>query len=121
MSKYSDLNSSGGKVIDNIAVEQSMDNIISLSSFDVFFNQAGSNLENLLFRPMNKTTADAIYFVLVTSFSKIDDRIVIDQQNSQVTPDYDGHAYDVLLKYSIKGLDESMYTYSRSIPVVSKG
>lgn len=120
MDKYSDLGSLGGKVINNQAVDQSLDNILGLSSFDIFFNQAGSNLEDLLFRIMNKATADAIYFTLITAIARIDDRIEIDQTVSQVTPDYDTHSYDVLLKYSIKGLDETMYTYSRSIPVISK-
>ena len=119
VSKYADVTLKG-LAINSQAVESSLDNIMRLSSFDIFFNQVGANLDHLLFKPMNSQTEAEIYFFLVSAIEKVDDRIVIDNTTSRVQADYDNHVYKVTLRYRIKGLDESLYTYARNIRVKFK-
>ena len=119
LEKYSDITSKG-KLINNEAVEQSIDNILSLNPFDVFFNKVGAGIDKLLFKVMSKATSNSIYFVLITAIEQTDDRVIIDKEQSYVNPDYDKHYYDVKLIYKIKGLDDSMYTYNRRIKVKYK-
>ena len=119
VSKYADV-TLRGLAINSQAVESSLDNIMRLSSFDIFFNQVGANLDHLLFKSMNSQTEAEIYFYLTSAIEKVDDRIVIDNTTSRVQADYDNHVYKVTLRYRIKGLDESLYTYTRNIRVKFK-
>jgi len=119
LEKYSDI-TSDGKLINNAAVEQSIDNILSLSPFDIFFNKVGAGLDKLLFKLMSKATSNSIYFVLISAIEQTDDRVIIDKEQSYVNPDYINHHYDVKLIYKIRGLDETMYTYDRRIKVKYK-
>ena len=119
VNKYSDV-SKKGLLINSDAVEQSLDNIMKLSSFDVLFNPVGANLESLLFKPMTSQTEAEIYFALISAVEKVDDRIIIDNTKSSVKADYDNNQYSVVIRYRIKGLSESLYTYNRNIKVKFK-
>ena len=119
VSKYADVTLKG-LAVNSQAVEKSLDNIMRLSSFDIFFNPVGANLDNLLFKPMNSQTEAEIFFFLTSAIEKVDDRIEIENSSSRVQADYDNQSYKVTLRYRIKGLDESLYTYTRNIRVKFK-
>ena len=69
---------------------------------------------------MTSQTEAEIYFALISAVEKVDDRIIIDNTKSSVKADYDNNQYSVVIRYRIKGLSESLYTYNRNIKVKFK-
>lgn len=112
---YSDKSAvDGKKLLNEKAVEKSLDNIVIFDKFDIPFNPIGASIENYLFKPVIEATAQGIYFRIISEVSKIDDRIIINNQVSSVSVNDNVDGYDVALSYSIRGLIGS-FIYRRAI------
>lgn len=113
---YSDIpKESRSEILTNKkTVEDSIDNILILSPYDIPFSPVGADLEQLLFRPMNSETEHLIANFLVDSVQRFDTRIKIINNETEVIANYDFNAYDVNLAYTIKGLPYKYY-YERRI------
>lgn len=112
---YSDLPKSGSELIKNkFAVEESLDNILVLSPYDIPFNPVGANLEHLLFRAMDEDTAHLIKLMLLRAINRFDSRIKIINKETKVIPNYNYHTYDITIAYTIEGLPYE-YFYERKI------
>ena len=86
-------------------IKSSIFTIVSTTKGNRLFRpDFGSNIENLLFDPMDDYTTFAIKEALIDSISKWEPRIVLDKVNSSVIPDFDSQVYVVNLIYSVPQL-----------------
>jgi phage baseplate assembly protein W len=115
MAIYSDLNQATPRTnplvtgIDSIY--QSITNILSTPTHTRLFNpEFGSELETLLFDPMDDITVSKLFNAVVKAVSKWDNRIAIDYSESNITPIYEENKYELLLVFRISGIEE-IYEY----------
>lgn len=71
----------------------------------LFHPMFGSNLESLLFEPMDDTVSFYIKNEMLKGIEKWDSRIVVNMNASSVTPDYDNQVYKIVLVYSVPALE----------------
>jgi len=122
-SLYSDLNRYFAvsrdirtKSIDVEAVENAIDTIITTSPKERIFNpEFGSNIQTLLFEPIDSITSSRILFELINAIERWDLRVTVNSATSDVTPDYDNNAYYVKLVYSIVGLEDEEFKFEKVI------
>lgn len=117
---YSDVDSNAPKtnrLLYNLdAVHQSVENILFCKRLEMpFLRDFGSNLEDLLFEPMDQFTANNIYVQVISSIERWDDRVIINKSRSWVRPNYDNHAYDVQLVYKVKNFEDQWYSIRGSL------
>lgn len=116
---YSDVNhittcQAVPKAVDVAAVYQSLDNIfMTMKTERVFLPEFGANLEDLLFEPMDFTTAVALLSYIVSAVSRWEPRVFIRTDLSSVTPDYEAQKYEVVLYFEIVGLKDEVFSLSR--------
>lgn len=115
MALYSDLNQTtptvNPLVVGENSIYQSITNILSTPTYTrLFMPTFGSDLETLLFDPMDEITVAKLYDAIVEAIGRWDDRIIIDYKESNITPIYEENKYEVLLVFRISGIDE-VYEY----------
>lgn len=115
MAIYSDLNQSTpttNPLVHGIdSIYQSITNILSTPTNTRLFNpEFGSELETLLFDPMDDITVSKLFDAIVEAVVKWDSRIAIDYSESNITPVYEENKYEILLVFRIGGVEE-VYEY----------
>ena len=113
---YSDLNQATPTVSPLVtgfdSIYQSITNILSTPTHTRLFNpEFSSELETLLFDPIDDITASKIFNAVVDAISKWDNRIAIDYTESNVSPIYEENKYELLLIFRINGIEE-VYEYN---------
>ena len=114
---YSDINqkddfTTANLVLDIASVYQSVTNILATPILTRLFNpEFGSELEDLLFQPMDDITAFEIETFLTSAVDRWENRIIIDTGQSSVIPNYDNHRYDVILVMRVVGLEDKIFEY----------
>jgi phage baseplate assembly protein W len=111
MSLYSDLNQSTPKtnplVYGADSIYQSITNILSTPTHTRLFQlEFGSDIETLLFEPMDEIIVIKLYDAIVDAINKWDDRVSVSYNESSVTPIYEENKYELLLIFKISGFDE---------------
>jgi len=111
---YSDFNQTAPTqdplVRDLDSIYQSISNILSTrKNTRLFLPEFGSEIEDLLFEPLDELTAKAIYDAVVVAIQRWEPRVTIDYSRSYVTPDYEKYLYNVSLTFSVKGLDSNNF------------
>ena len=116
---YSDVNielnqQTDGDVEKNIeldAIHNSLANILSTRKGSRrMLPQFGTNLELLLFEPMDSLTSKKIGTTILSGIEAWEDRIVID--NINVNADYDNLQYNVDISYHIKNQGSNIIVVS---------
>ena len=101
------------KAEDLATVYQSIANILNTTKTERFFNpEFGSELEDILFEPMDSITETKIFRLVVQAIERWEPRVSIDYGNSSVVGDPDDHQYDVSLVFKVKGIDNENLTFS---------
>ena len=111
---YSDINQVSpiktSLVYDIDAIYQSITNILSTrKNTRLFLPEFGSELENLLFEPMDRVTVARLYDFVIVAIERWEPRVNLDYSRSSITPNYDQHVYDVVLTFQINGLEDRNY------------
>lgn len=109
---FSDVNLESSAVGDNDlvydieAIRLSLFNIFTTHAGERLFNPLfGSNLDSLLFEPMDDTTAFYIKNEILLGIERWEPRISINKARTAVVPDYDNQVYAITLVYSIPAID----------------
>lgn len=107
---YSDLNQLTPTVkpivTDEESVYQSINNILNTPKMTRLFNpEFGSSLDDILFEPMDELTSLQIFHLVITSIVLWDKRVILNNSQSVITPDYDLYRYDAELVFSILGIE----------------
>ena len=111
---YSDINqvdpTKRSLVYDLDSIYQSIGNILSTrKGTRLFLPEFGSNIEDLLFEPMDDITASKLYDFVIEAIERWEPRVQLDYGRSSVTPNYDKYLYDVTLSFRVLGLEENNY------------
>lgn len=118
---YSDINQTSPTqtnfVNDLDSIYQSIQNILATrKGTRLFLPEFGSELEDLLFEPMDETTVMRIYNYIVLAIQKWEPRVSLHYGRSYVKPNYDNYTYDITLTFRVHGLDENtFYTYGGTL------
>jgi len=95
------------------SIYQSLDNLLNTNKGDRLFNpDFGSDLENLLFEPLDELTAFTIYNNIIKLISKEEPRIVLHYGGSSVVANFYNNSFDVTLKFKL--LNDSSDEYNNS-------
>lgn len=118
---YSDINQASPtqtNFVENLgSIYQSINNILSTrKNTRLFLPEFGSEIENLLFEPMDEQTASLIYDAVVVAIQQWEPRVSLHYGRSYIRPNYDTYTYDVMLTFTVKGLDDqTFYTYGGTL------
>ena len=86
------------------AIARSIRNLIFTNRGDKPFKPfLGSRVTQMLFDPMDPMSSTAIKAEIERTINNFEPRVKLEKV--EVTPDYDGNQYDVLIKYQIIGID----------------
>lgn len=95
------------------SIYQSLDNLLKTNKGDRLFNpNYGSDLENLLFEPLDELTAFSIYNNIIKLVSQEEPRIVLHYGGSTVVANFNNNSFDVTLKFKL--LDDSLEDYGNT-------
>lgn len=90
---------------DTAAIRQAVSNLLYTRKTERFFDsQLGSNLQNLLFEPLNSITAGLISEEITDLLSIYEPRISIEE--IEVSADYNQDGFNVLLSFVIVGRND---------------
>lgn len=90
---------------DTAAIRQAVSNLLYTRKTERFFDsQLGSNLQNLLFEPLNSITAGLISEEITDLLSVYEPRISIEE--IEVSADYNQDGFNVLLSFVIVGRND---------------
>jgi phage baseplate assembly protein W len=108
---YSDLNENtptAKPLVEDIeAITQSIRDILDIAKGEVLFlPELGASSEDYLFEDISEVGALLMTQNLINEINIWDDRIILDQQNTYIVPDYDNNAYNANIVYQIKGFSE---------------
>jgi uncharacterized protein len=93
------------KFTDLDAVKQSLINILTTKKGDRrMYPTFGASIEQYLFEPMDRFTADRIGKTILQEIEKWDNRINIDTVN--INANHDAAQYEISIDYSIKGINQ---------------
>ena len=121
MAIYSDLNSFNptdkSVLVDVESIYQSLFNIFNTRKGERLFEpEFGLDFEDELFELMDDIGAFALLDKVNREVSRWEKRVKLDFGSSTVTPYPDDKRYDILLVFSIVGMDENeVYTYHGSV------
>ena len=88
------------KHVDDMAVINSVKNLISTSRYERLFQpEIGSSVRSLLFEPMDTITASALKRAIVETLRNYEPRVTVDEVS--VSPDYDNNTYSVGMTFTI--------------------
>lgn len=85
------------------AISRSIRNLISTIIGEAPYSDKGSNLYNLLFENLTPTTASLIQSEIEEVINRFEPRVSLISVNA--TPDYDNNTYNVVITYTIVGID----------------
>lgn len=86
------------------AIARSIRNLVLTNRGDKPFNPfLGSRVNQMLFDPMDPISSVAIRSEIERTINNFEPRVNL--QKVEVTPDYDGNQYNILIKYQIIGID----------------
>lgn len=113
---YSDINAYTPTkrpiLVDVEAVYQSLINILNTPTGVRFFNpEFGSDIEPLLFEPVDDITAMEIRHNLVLAVQRWDPRLELDYNKTQIIPSEDQNRYDVLLAFILRGVSKEIFEF----------
>lgn len=108
---YSDVNQVTPQkkaLLTNIeSIYQSINNILATNKGERVFNpEFGSNLENLLFEPIDNITALKVFTFLTNAIERFEPRVTINYGRTTVTPDVSNQSYELLLVFNVKSTGE---------------
>lgn len=87
---------------DENAIKQSLINILSTKKGDRrMYPTFGASLDEFLFEPMDKQTADRIGNTILEEIAFWDDRLIIEQ--IKVNANHDSQQYEININYHIRG------------------
>lgn len=114
---YSDLEQLSTKVqsinTDINSIYQSITNILNTPVTERFFNpEFGSELDDLLFEPIDRITEAKIYRFIVDAIDRWEPRVVLDYGKSTVKADEDQHKYIITLIFDVIGISPGSFTFS---------
>ena len=93
------------KFVDLDAIKQSLINILTTKKGDRrMYPTFGASIEQYLFEPMDRFTADRIGKTILQEIEKWDNRINIDTVN--INANHDAAQYEINIDYSIKGINQ---------------
>lgn len=93
------------KVTNERSIIQSIKNLLMTNHFERPFNpELGSNINKLLFEPMDQVTAIAIQREIEETVRNYEPRVTID--NIIVKPDFDNNAFSVAIIFTMKSLSQ---------------
>lgn len=109
---YSDINNDtpfrNPLNLDIGSVMQSIRNIIRTRRTEVLFlPEFGFDEDGMIFEHITDVGAIVLFQEIVNSITFWDDRILLDLNNTNVTPDIDNNAYKVSIYFRIRGLDDT--------------
>jgi phage baseplate assembly protein W len=88
------------KHVDDMAVINSVKNLISTSHYERLFQpEIGSSVRSLLFEPMDTITSSSLERAIVETLSNYEPRVTVDEV--AVSPDYDNNTYSVGMTFII--------------------
>jgi phage baseplate assembly protein W len=88
------------KHVDDMAVINSVKNLISTSRYERLFQpEIGSSVRSLLFEPMDTITASALKRAIVETLRNYEPRVTVDEVS--VSPNYDNNTYSVGMTFTI--------------------
>jgi phage baseplate assembly protein W len=88
------------KHVDDMAVINSVKNLISTSRYERLFQpEIGSSVRSLLFEPMDTITASALKRAIIETLRNYEPRVTVDEVS--VSPDYDNNTYSVGMTFTI--------------------
>jgi hypothetical protein len=94
------------------AVFQSLRNILMTSRGErLFLPTFGSDLEDILFEPIDELAENRIMEEVIRAITQWDPRLTIIWPNSSITANPAENRYDVVLVFTVKGLNETQYEY----------
>ena len=116
--KWKDISMSpnGENFVEGVdAIKNAVYNLIMVSQGERFFNtRYGSDLEDLLFQPMDEEAADGIKAEIQRCISKWDPRIAISRY-TKVIPLYDENTYKVIVYCKVLGHYDNKKLYGFSL------
>lgn len=100
------------KIVDVKSVYQSIGNILSTpKGTRIFLPKFGSELELLLFEPMDDITEAKIYDAVVGAIQEWEPRVEVDYALTVVEADYENHKYLITINFIIAGLSDQQFEY----------
>ena len=114
MAIYSDANQFSPTKIplseDLDSIYQSIGNILSTPyNTRLFLPEFGSQLENILFEPMDITTQDQLQDFIIQAIERWEPRVKLVYGKTGVVADYENHTYRVSLTFRVLGLDDNQF------------
>ena len=114
---YSDLNSdkpTESPLVYNLdSISQSLTDLISLRRGEILFNpDKGLNLEDELFELVDDLSALILFNNIVQSIETYIPIVELDYANSRVVANLDENAFEIIILYSVKGLQGKSFSYS---------
>ena len=85
------------------AIARSIRNLISTIKGESPYSTKGSNLTNLLFENINSLTSSLIQSEITETINRYEPRVSL--IGVEVNPDYDNNTFDVVITYTIIGID----------------
>lgn len=85
------------------AIARSIRNLISTIKGEAPYSNKGSNITNLLFENMTSLTASLIENEVTDTINRYEPRVSL--IGVEVNPDYDNNTFDVVITYTIVGID----------------
>jgi len=99
------------------AIDQSIENILSTRIGDRFYNPTfGSNIHEILFEPLNQSTANLLFQEIVRALGLWEPRIEIQTSASIVEVDQEEYAFRIILVYLIVSSNQ-VKQFERLVPV----
>ena len=83
-------------------INESIKNILGTRIGNRLFNRSfGSSITSLLFEPMSDAVARFILIETQQVLERLEPRIIVSSNRSQIKPDYDNNLYTIRLKYIV--------------------
>lgn len=91
------------KRLDVNAVKQSLKNLLFIRKGEKLFRpEIGSDLQRILFEPMDFLTVDLLRDVIIETIEKFEPRVRL--EDIEVSPNYDSNSYDLTLYFYVIGI-----------------
>ena len=113
---YRDLNQeSSGKdpmLVNMDAVAQALSNLFNTRPGErIFRPNFGSDLEAILFQPIDEATTLRLKQLLIKSVEQWEPRVRVDRRLTEITPQPDDNGYDIFIIYQILGIPEEYFEF----------
>lgn len=85
------------------AIARSIRNLVSTIKSELPYSDKGSNVTNLLFENIHTLTSSMLVSEVTETINRYEPRVSL--IGVEVNPDYDNNTYDVVITYTIVGID----------------